>query len=267
MKVMRVLFSFTVCVLLVVIAYSSFSLWEIQRNNAQEAQLHSRLLQYRPTAEMPASSDPVSESSSEETSSNHSGLGAPHSPRPNQGIIDLQVRHPDVVGWLTIPNTGVDYPFAQGKDNAHYLHLDLEQKRSAAGTIFMDFRNSQDFSDFNTILFGHHMRNGSMFGSLQAFNSRTFFEENRTGMIFLPEKTYEIDFFAFAVIAPDDAVIFDPTIQTEAEAALFLDHVEQLARYYRDINLTVHDRLVTLSTCNYEFDDARMVLVGRLSEI
>ena len=263
MKIRRFLLIVVACALLVLIGYSGLQLWEIYQVGTQEAALHSRLMQYRPPEQEPISAkfvpDPAFETLPE--------LAPDAAPRINQSIVDLQATYSEAVGWLTIPNTRVDYPFAQGESNATYLRMDLDQRPSAAGTLFMDFRNSRGFSDFNTIIFGHHMKNGSMFGTLQQFNSQTFFDANRTGTIFLADKTYEITFIAFAVIAPDDAVIYNPVIETDADAVAFLDHVRRIARYYRNVGATVDDRFVTLSTCNYEFDDARMVLIGRLTEI
>jgi len=240
-----------VLALFTVIGYSGTQLWNIHQNNVQEAEIHNRLLQYKPTQQMTSSGE-------------HSDEGIAFMPHVNQSIVDLQTAHLDAVGWLTVPNTQIDYPFVQSVDNDTYLYLDLDQRPSAAGTIFMDYRNSSEFADFNTILYGHHMRSGSMFGTLQQFNTRSFFEENKRGTIFLANKTYEIEFMAFVVIAPNDMVIYNPVITEEADKLAFLDHVRDIARYYRDIDATTSDRIVTLSTCNYEFNDARMVLIGRL---
>ena len=243
MRAKRFLLLSVVLMLLATIGYSSYQLWDIKQNYAQEAQMHSRLLHFRPSLQV------------------HSAAS-----QENQSILDLQAAFPSVVGWLTIPNTRIDYPFAQGNDNAHYLHSDLDQNWSSAGTIFMDYRNRHDFSDFNTILFGHHMRNGSMLATLQHFNDRAFFEANATGTIFLNNKTYEIQFMAFAVVAANDAVLYNPHISTDANKVLFLEHVRGIARHYRDVDVTTNARIITLSTCNYEFNDARMVLVGQLVE-
>ena len=258
MKLVKVVFFVFACALLTVIGYSGYQLWGINQIDVQEAEMHSRLMPYRPMMSLSMPAEP--------TSAPNPGA-VPSAPRVNQSIVEMQDAYPDAIGWLTVPNTKIDYPFAQGGDNAHYLHLDLDQQWAAAGTIFMDFRNSQDFSDFNTILFGHHMRNGSMFGTLQAFNNQAFFEENQTGTIFLADQTYAIEFIAFAVIEPNDAVIYDPMVTTGADRAAFLDHVKNIARYYRDVDATASDRFVTLSTCNYEFYDARMVLIGKLVEV
>jgi len=264
----KVLFLSLVFVLLAVIGYSGYQLWEIERSTAQEAEVHRWLMQYRPVAQPPRATAGADGEVSAELSGESSGAAAPEAaPAPqivNQSIVDLQAGLPDVVGWLTVPNTRVDYPFAQGVGNDTYLHLDLNQRWSAAGTIFMDFRNSRDLSDFNTIIYGHHMRNGSMFGTLQQFSNRAFFEANRTGTIFLAHATYEIEFMAFVVLRANDGLIFNPLLSEEADRVAFLDHVEGGARYFRDVGATADDRLVTLSTCNYEFHNARMVLIGRI---
>lgn len=239
-------------ILVAVISYSGYRLRLVSKENAKEARVHNWLMGYHPqkqrrTAVSAGSGGPV-----------------PTGTEANQSIVDLQAERPDVVGWLTVPNTNMDYPFVQGVDNNQYLHLDLEDRRSAAGTIFMDFRNSPEFTDFHTILYGHNMRNGSMFGTLKNFNDRAFFETNRVGSIVLANKTYKIEFMAFAILAPSDTGIYTPTIETDTDKKKFLDYVDSIARYYREIDVTTNDRIVTLSTCNYEFSDARMVLVGRL---
>jgi sortase B len=249
------------CALIVVIGFSGYQLLEIGKSNAQEAKMHNQLLQYRPINQTLNLAEHTEDASIDYTSD------ASFISKVNQSIVDLQSVYPDAIGWLTIPNTNIDYPCVLGADNDHYLHMDLDQKQSAAGTLFMDFRSNRDFSDFNTIIFGHHMKSGSMFGTLQHFNNQTFFEDNMAGTIFLANQTYEIDFIAFAVIAPNDEVIYNTLVATEAEKAVFLDHINSVARYYRDMDITAEDRIVTLSTCSYEFDDARMVLVGRLRDV
>ena len=231
------------------IAYSGYQLWLIVDNNAKEATMHELVLPYRPS--LPSATPG----------------GASSAPRTNQRIVELQAKFPGAVGWLTVPGTRIDYPFAQASDNDFYLHRSLDKRYLYAGTLFMDHQNSKDFSDFNTLIYGHHMKNRSMFGDLQKFTERNFFDSNKTGTVFLANKTYKVSFFAFAVIKPDDANIYDPTISTDADKADFLAHLKSASRYYRDLGVGPDDHIITLSTCNYEFDNARMVLVGKLTEI
>jgi len=260
----KTLFLSIVLVLVAVIGYSTYQLVSINQSTAQEADLHNRLIQYRMATPQQHTSISQMADVAVESELNID----PHStPFVDQSILNLQASFPNVVGWIDVPNTRIYYPFVQGFDNDHYLYYDLEQSRSAAGTIFMDYRNSDEFTDFNTIIHGHHMRSGSMFATLQQFNNQAFFDNNDSATISLLNATYQIEFMAFAVIQPDDMIIYNPMITSGADKTEFLDHVRSISRYYRDIGVTENDRIVTLSTCNYEFTDARMVLIGRLIEI
>ena len=104
------------------------------------------------------------------------------------------------------------------------------------------------------------MKNGSMFGTLKAFADRQFFEANTHGTIFLPRETLTLEFFAYLVVKSTDEEIYsiDP-------GESYFEHIKRCARQYRDIGLSREDKIVTLSTCAYEFDDARMVLLARVA--
>ena len=274
------------CILAAVIIYSGYQLWNINYNYAQEAAMHEHVLQFRPQISFVLPSqmdhspqyvptqqeDPVYADDSiqaddliqHEDTAQHTTMLPSSDPPVNQSIVDLRAAYQSTIGWLTIPNTLIDYPFAQGIDNDFYLHMDLNHNKSPAGTVFMDYRNSIDFSDFNTVIFGHNMKNGSMFGTLQNFGNPEFFYNNKLGSIVLENKIFAIEFFSFAVIKPNDPVIYDTNITSEADKTAFLEYVQNNARHYRDIAVTPRDRIITLSTCSYEFNNARMVLIGRL---
>jgi len=215
------------------ILYSGYQLWLIQIDYKGEADLHSAVLEYKPQ--------------------NDDEPG-------NQSVIDLLAKYPDTIGWLTIPNTSIDYPFVQSNDNDYYLRRDINSSYALAGTLFLDYRCEKDFTSRNTIIYGHHMKNGSMFGTLKAFADKVFFDENRHGTIYLPHETLTLEFFAFLMIDPaTESEIYNPM-----PSDVHLDYLQQNARHYRDIGLAEGDRIVTLSTCAYEFDGARYVVLGVL---
>ena len=228
--------------LICVIALSGYRVMQIQRAYVAEAAAHKSVLKYKPeAAEAPDGNEVFF----------------------NQAILDLQKEYPDAVGWLSVPYTGIDYPFVRAGDNSYYVRRDLNGSYALAGTVFLDCRNNTDFSDANNILYGHNMKNGSMFASLNKFSNRYFFEENKTGLVFLADKTYQISFFAYLVVRSDDEYIYDiPSDAAVAEA--YLGYIKQKARHYREIYISPEDKIVTLSTCSYEFGDARMVLLGKL---
>jgi len=215
------------------ILYSGYQLWLIQADYKEEADLHSAVMEYRPQEK---DDEPI-----------------------NQSVIDLLTNYPDAIGWLTVPNTKIDYPFVQGKDNDYYLRRDINGGYALAGTLFLDYRCEKDFTSRNTIIYGHHMKNGSMLGTLKGFTDKDFFDSNTHGYIYLPHDTLTLEFFAYLVIDPaTEKEIYNPMPSGD-----FLDYVKQNARHYRAVSLTGDDRLVTLSTCAYEFDNARMVLLAR----
>ena len=178
----------------------------------------------------------------------------------NQSVIDLQAKYPGVVGWLTVPGTNIDYPFVWHGDNDYYLRRDLDGNGAQAGTLFMDCRCDKDFMSRNTIIYGHHMKNGSMFGTLKRFADKDFFDANTRGTIFLPYETLTLEFFAYLVVKHTDEVIYG----VEPGEGCF-DYVKQNAKHYREIQLTGMDKIVTLSTCSYEFTNARMVLLAKIA--
>ena len=257
MKRRKIIRAGLIILLAAVIGFSGYQLFVIRGNYADEAKIHEALLRYEPA--LPAG--PNARASGAESSG-----GDAEASTLNPSVTALQAKYAGVVGWLTVPNTKIDYPFAQADDNDYYLHADLSGNALQAGTIFMDYRNHADFSDFNTILYGHHMKNGSMFGTLQNFNSQSFFNTNTTGTIFLADKTYTITFFAYIVLQPDDPYVYNPSITTDADKTAYFAHVKSIARYYRDPGNTTDEHILTLSSCDYEFDNAREVLLGRLTE-
>ena len=230
----KFVFRLLALLLAALMCYSAYRLWDINRDYRAEADMHRMVLDYKP---------PPQEDQSV----------------VNQSVIDLQAKYPDVAGWLTVPGTEIDYPFVWYEDNDFYLRRDLNGDYALAGTLFMDFRCARDFTAQNTIIYGHHMRNGSMFGTLKHFADRAFFDERRSGTIFLPEATLRLEFFAFLVVDHADEEIYSVWRNDS-----YLDYVRRQARQYREIGLTDEDKIVTLSTCAYEFDNARMVLLARV---
>ena len=245
-------------ILLAGMATGIYKLVEISREYSRADEIQNEMLVYKPTPAVETSAAPPVPDQTP---------GIPPR-RVNQEILDAQKQiNSDIVGWLTIPNTNIDYLFVQASDDNFYLRRDLNKRQASAGSIFMDSRNSSDFSDFNTILYGHNMKNGSMFHNLRKFADKDFFDGNRTGTIFLADRVFSLQIFAYLVTGADNAEIYQTVIITNPEKEDFFDYIRDHARQYRDIGLTAQDRIVTLSTCAYEYDDARMVLLAQLVEI
>jgi len=122
-------------------------------------------------------------------------------------IIDfktLQANNPEIVAWIYIPNSRINYPIAQAKDNSYYLHHDFYRRVSSSGCIFLDKDVKPDFTDHDSPVYGHHMRNKSMFGSLDYFRQAAFRDTHQIAFIYLPGKTLKYQFVQGQLITGKD---------------------------------------------------------------
>ncbi|WP_297213882.1 class B sortase [uncultured Flavonifractor sp.] len=174
----------------------------------------------------------------------------------------LEEAIPDVVAWISIPGTNIDYPVVQGADNSYYLtHLATGEENSA-GSIFLDYRAASDFSQPYSIIYGHNLRSGTMFTGLNQYKKQDFYEEHPLGVLETPGGDYEIAFFS-GFVACKDHEVWDTDMATNDFSAWAERMVEQ--SWFRAARFPVEtDRILTLSTCTYEFDNARFVLLGIL---
>ena len=178
---------------------------------------------------------------------------------------ELQAINSDVCGWISMDNTKIDYPILHGENNLTYINKDVYGNFDLAGSIFLDSRNSRAFDESYALLYGHHMADSRMFGDLDNYKDEAFFRENRTGMLILPDKTYDLEIIACMLIGASDDMIFDPDAAQDDIQAL-LDHAEEKALF---VNSDVMERarqtenlqLLALSTCSSEYTDARTIVL------
>ena len=178
----------------------------------------------------------------------------------------LREENPDVVAWIYCPDTDVNYPVLQGEDNDYYLRRGMDGRSLLAGSIFVDCRNAADLSDDNVIVYGHNMRNKSMFGLLPSYAKQEFYEEHPVWYLLTPTANYKVELFAGFVTSTSSLVYSTEQEKTE-------DGQPIMRKAWEDSNFQGGDppkegeRTLTLSTCSYEFSDARYVLIGVLREI
>ena len=178
---------------------------------------------------------------------------------------ELQAINPEVFAWLNVYGTNIDYPVAQGPDNMKYVNTNVEGLYSLSGTIFLDYNNSKDFSDFNSILYGHHMEKQTMFGEIGYFSDENMFNSHRYGNIYFDEKDHGIEFFAFLHVDAYDNSVFTANVKGE-ERQGYLDNLFAKAMYQRDMEITIEDNIIMLSTCSASSTNGRDILIGRLSD-
>ena len=112
------------------------------------------------------------------------------------GFQELQSMNSDVIAWITVYDTPIDYPVVQGKDNWEYVNKNAEGEYSLTGAIFMDSENNPDFQDFNTILYGHNMVPNVMFGSIKEFKEQAFYEAHPYGNLFVQNRNFGLEIIA-----------------------------------------------------------------------
>ena len=169
----------------------------------------------------------------------------------------------EVIGWLWCQDTVIDYPVVQHSDNEYYLNYNVNGEQNASGAIFLESANFSDFRDTNNILHGHHMGDGTMFASLDYWQSKDYFEAHPVMFLNTPGGNYCVELFAgFTTAANSKAYQFE--FSTPLDIQNWIEWVQDQSVIRSDFNPSVNDHFLTLSTCAYAYDDARTVLIGCL---
>lgn len=175
----------------------------------------------------------------------------------------LKYINSDIVGWIYFENVNVNYPIVKGIDNGYYLNHTFKKEQNISGSIFMDYRNDSEFKDLNTIIYGHNMKNGSMFGSLRKLLKEEFYRENSYFWIITQEGKYKYDIFS-VYIDESTSESYNIKFKNIEEYSKHLNMIKDKSIYDTGINLTENDLVVTLSTCTSTEENNRFIVHGRL---
>lgn len=177
---------------------------------------------------------------------------------------ELKEINDEVIAWLTVYGTKIDYPVTQADNDQKYVNTSVLGKYSLAGSIFLSSENAADFSDFNSIIYGHHMDKEAMFGGLDKFIEKKYFNQHQYGNLYCDGKNYGIEFFAFIKGDAYDWQLYNPGIQESAARESYLSYLLEQASQTRSMKVTEDDRIVLLSTCASEPTNGRHLLIGKL---
>ena len=171
----------------------------------------------------------------------------------------------DVVGWLTLDDTVIDYPVVKGEDNDYYLHHLYTGEWNSLGTLFVDYRNDDLFNDQISVIYGHSMLNGSMFFILERYKKQSFYEDHKEFTFETPDQTYILEPIAGKVM---DAKI--PFLQLnfneEEEYEDYIKEFIQTSTFKSDSSFSKKDKVVMMIKCSADYEDARYVLVCKVNE-
>ncbi len=187
-------------------------------------------------------------------------LQSPEIPLPAINFDALLQINPDVVGWIYVPGTRINYPVVKrDDDNDYYLNHIFDGTQNKTGSIFLDTRSS--LGDTHVLIHGHNMGNGTMFRDLELFKNRQFFQDHPYFFLFTPERNFLIEIFAGSICRIDS-----PVWQLEFAGAYdiqeWLFQCRLAASLSRNLSVSSEDHIVTLSTCSYEYKQARWILQG-----
>lgn len=165
------------------------------------------------------------------------------------GIAELQKENPEVIGWIRFDHLELSYPVMQGNDNEYYLKHTFSGEENSAGSIFMEAANSADFNDSHTILYGHNMKNQSMFGSLKQYRTEDFYSGNEFFTIYTVDRVYRYEIFAYYDISMYGE-IYQIGFEPDEKFQELLDGMKKRSYYDTGVAVTSQDKVLTLSTCS-----------------
>lgn len=219
-------------IFLLLLVYGSYALW--QSNQIYRAADAKEFAMYRPTAE-------------------DEGLS----------FAALQQINPDVFAWLTVYGTNIDYPVTQTDDNETYVNTNVMGEYAISGNLFLDYTNAADFSDFNSIIYGHHMERNAMFGNIDQFIDPEYLESHLYGNLYFNGKDHGLELFAFLEADAYDYSIYQPAI-TAGHEERYIANLLSKSSHSRKIDIGPQDHIVLLSTCT-DSTNGRHILVGKIT--
>lgn len=187
------------------------------------------------------------------------------------GILDsCREINSNCVGWISIPDTKIDFPIVQGSDNDFYLHHGADDEYNyEVGCPFLDYRCNREFKDFNSVVYAHNMVDDMMFSDIEKFSDYEFMSSHQKGLLTLDDGVHEIDFFAYLSVM-DTAYAYKTVFITDKECDEFTEYLFTVAKHAMnvsedEIKATDEPHLILLSTCTFEKDGARGILAGIIS--
>lgn len=174
-----------------------------------------------------------------------------------------------LIGWLKIADTNIDYPVMQTVDNEYYLDHNFNQESDKNGCIFMDYQCDAVHGNDNFILYGHHMKSGKMFGALNKYSQKSYYEDHKVIQFdtIYEKGKYEVMYVFRSKVYSEEDVNFKYyqfiDAGSEKEFESYISEMERMALYDTGVTASYGDRLLTLSTCDYQEDDGRFVVVAK----
>ena len=237
--------------------FSAWKVYDIQRNYKIGQEVYADLTQYVSTPETPSDDEISGRDNWQEPTLQSEKLDV------NWPKVDFEMLsqiNPDIVGWIYIENTDINFPVVQTDNNNYYMKRLFDGTWNSSGSIFLDASASSDFSDRHSIIYGHNMKNGAMFASLMNYKDPAFYEEHPEILLLTPTCNYVIRIFSAHVASSDvnpwerdfDNISFEDWLSAITAQSVSISENQPQSK----------DTIISLSTCSYEFNDARFLVHG-----
>ncbi|MBQ1403377.1 MAG: class B sortase [Oscillospiraceae bacterium] len=184
----------------------------------------------------------------------------------NVDFASLKERNGDACAWIYCPDTVINYVVVQTEDNMFYLHKDIDSNYSSYGTLFVECMNQKGFKDTNNIIYGHHMNDGKMFAKLIDYSKQETYNQHPVFYLNTPDQNYRIELFS-AYVTDMNSDTYKISFATAEENQAWLDSIISQSAIESNVSVKPGDQILTLSTCTYEYDDARFVVHGKMIPI
>ena len=178
-------------------------------------------------------------------------------------ILEFKENYEDIIAWISSKGTAIDYPIVKSNNNSDYLSKLPDGKSSASGSIFIDCRCEYPFKSFNTVVHGHHMKDGSMFCSLENYKDEEYYKRHKEMRISTTAREFQFQIVSSFITRTEDNVYKRNNFTTK-EKKEFIEHINKCSDINTGVNVNEDDKLMTLSTCAYKFEGARRVVIGKL---
>lgn len=232
----------------------------------RSAQTYAELTEYI-TVETAAPAEDGGENNAQIEDAPEVDPGAPSVLLPDVDFAALREKGPGVTAWLTLEGTVINYPVAQGQDNSYYLKHLYDGTANKVGCLFVDYENAPGFADRNNIIYGHNMRDGSMFASLLSYQEQAYYDEHPTMLLVTPDGGYVAELFTTFVASPSEAPGVSPwTLKWKDDGAYttWLNALRERSLFQSEVSVTSSDKVLTLSTCTHSGKD-RFIVMGMLA--
>ena len=240
-KLIDKLLNFIVFIFFIVsLAFSIYALYDVYAVY-ENTELSGEILKYRPSSE------------EDDSFGNEFSLE------------DIRKINKDIVGWIRIDDTNIDYPILAGVDNTDYLQKDYNGDYSPSGSIFLDYRNNRSFTDDFSIIYGHNMAKGLMFSDIKKFNDSTFFELHKTGKLYVESGVYDLTIYTFNMVDANKDISYKLQKYNNGHNKEIVDNLIETAINKRELVVNDGDQFLLLSTCYGMGTYDRTVLLTKMT--